>query len=344
MMSEEKNETVLVTGGSGYVAGWMIVGLLRQGYRVRATLRNLEREKDVRAAIAGQVDAGGRLAFFQADLLRDDGWEGAVAGCDTVFHVASPMGQGDAKADLVRPAREGTLRVLQAASKHRVRRFIYTSSTAAAEAPSISGELQPRSDESTWTDAQKKGLGEYPKSKTLAERAAWDFIQQDSSGMTLTAVLPGMILGPVMAKSVSGSLEMIYRLLKGKVPAIPNIGFAITDVKDLVDLQLRAMTSPGAADQRFLAVGGFLWMSEMASLLRERLGPKASSVTSRTLPDFVVRLAARFQQEARFISPMLGQRREFYAGKAASVLGWYPRPSSEVVLACAESMLKKGLI
>ncbi|WP_419806680.1 NAD-dependent epimerase/dehydratase family protein [Terriglobus sp.] len=216
-----KSETVLVTGGSGYVAGWMIVGLLRQGYRVRATLRSLGREDQVRAAIARQVHADDRLEFFAADLLSDAGWDEAVYGCDTVFHVASPMGQGEPNADLVRPARDGTLRLLRAASKHQVRRFVYTSSVVAAQAPSIAGEVQPRTDETTWTDAQQKGLSEYARSKTLAEKAAWDFIQQDSSGMTMATILPGMILGPVMAESVSGSLELIYRLLKGKVPALP---------------------------------------------------------------------------------------------------------------------------
>ena len=339
-----KSTTVLVTGGSGYVAGWMIVGLLRQGYRVRATLRSLKREEKVRAAIGRLVDASDRLAFLTADLLSDLGWDEAVANCDTVFHVASPMGQGEPKADLVRPAREGTGRVLRAASRHHVRRFVYTSSVVAAQAPSIPGELQPRTDETTWTNAQRKGLGEYARSKTLAERMAWDFIQQDSSGMTLATILPGMILGPVMADGVSGSLEVVFRLLKGKLPAIPHIGFAITDVEDLVDLHLRAMTSPEAANQRFLGVGDFLWMSEIAATLREHLGSSASAVTTRSLPDFVLRLAAVFQHEARFMAPMLGKRREFDVSKAESLLDWVPRPSKQAVIDCAESMQRNRLV
>lgn len=344
MSIEPESTTVLVTGGSGYVAGWMIVGLLRRGYTVRATLRSLGREEKVRAAIARQGCADDRLAFVTADLLSDVDWDEAVADCDTVFHVASPMGQGEPKADLVRPAREGTERVLKAASRHQVRRFVYTSSVVAAQAPSIPGELQPRTDETTWTNAQQKGLGEYARSKTLAERMAWDFIQKDSSGMTLATILPGMILGPVMADGVSGSLEVIYRLLKGKVPAIPHIGFAITDVQDLVDLNIRAMTNPEAADQRFLGVGDFLWMSEIAATLREHLGSNASAVTTRALPDFVLRLAAVFQQEARFMAPMLGKRREFDVSKAAALLDWRPRPSKQTVIDCAESMQRNGLV
>ena len=344
MSVEAKRETVLVTGGSGYVAGWMIVGLLRQGYGVRSTLRSLEREQQIRQAIAGQIEANDRLTFVEANLLKDDGWENAVAGCDCVFHMASPMGQGEPNADLIRPAREGTLRVLKAASRKGVRRFVYTSSTVTAEASSVDGEDQPRTDETTWTSTERKGLSEYGRSKTLAEKAAWDFIGQDSSGMTLSTILPGLILGPVMAKSVSGSLELIYRLLKGKVPAIPHIGFAITDVQDLVDLHIKAMESLDAANQRFLGVGDFLWMSDIASLLRRQLGVNANAVTTRKLPDFVLRFAALFQQEARFMAPMLGKRREFNVSKAASLLDWRPRPSSDTVIASAESMLRGGLV
>ncbi len=344
MSDTTKRESVVVTGGSGYIAGWIIVGLLRQGYRVRASLRSLQRQDKVRAAIAEQVQADDRLTFFEADLLNDAGWDKAVAGADAVFHVASPMGQGQPKADLVRPAREGTLRLLKAASNNGVRRFVYTSSVVAAQGPRVAGEVQPRTDEATWTDAEQKDLGEYARSKTLAEKAAWNFIEQDASGMTMSTILPGMVLGPVMTDSVSGSAELIYRLLKGKVPAIPHIGFAVTDMDDLVDLQLKAMTHAEAANERFIGVGDFLWMSDMAALLREQLGARANAVTTRSLPDFVLRFAALFQHEARFMAPLLGKRREYDASKAASLLGWTPRPAEEAVLACAESMLRRGLI
>ncbi len=344
MDTEVKSKTVLVTGGSGYVAGWMIVGLLRRGYRVRATLRSLEREASVRSAVGGQVEAGDQLTFSAANLLSDEGWENAVEGCDAVLHVASPMGQGEPEADLVRPAREGTLRVLKAAAKHGVRRFVYTSSTVAAQAPVGSGAKQPRTNEESWTDAEQKGLGEYVRSKTLAEQGAWNFIRQDRSGMTLTTILPGMIPGPVMSPTVSGSLELIYRLLKGKVPALPRIGFAITDAEDLVDLHVKALENPEAANQRFLGVGDFLWMSEIASLLREQFGARAANVTTRKLPDVVLRLAAVFQHEARFMAPMLGKRTEFDTSKAASLLHWQPRPSSAAVVECAESLFKSGIV
>ena len=162
--------------------------------------------------------------------------------------------------------------------------------------------------------------------------------------MTMTTILPGMILGPVMAATVSGSLELVYRLLKGKVPALPHIGFAITAVEDLVDLHLKALERSEAANQRFLGVGDFLWMSEIASLLKEGLGPRAASVTTRKLPDLVLRLAAVFQHEARFMAPMLGKRREFDTAKAASLLQWQPRRSRAAVIQCAENMFKRGMV
>lgn len=189
MADGEKKETVLVTGGSGYVAGWMIVGLLREGYSVRATLRSMKREDVVRAAVAEQVNATGRLFFVAADLGSDEGWDKAVSGCDYVLHVASPMGQGEPKGtDLVSPARDGTLRVLKAAARNGVHRVVYTSSLIAAQAQSVPGEIQPRTDEHTWTNPEEKGLSEYGRSKTLAERAAWDFVEHDTSGMELDGI------------------------------------------------------------------------------------------------------------------------------------------------------------
>ena len=344
MSTNTSGKTVLVTGGSGYLAGWVIVGLLQRGYRVRTTLRDLSREKQVRAALTREVDSADLLSFYAADLLSDEGWDAATAGADYVLHVASPMGQGEMKPDLVRPAREGTVRVLNAAARAGVQRVVYTSSTVAAQSATVPGELQPRSDESTWTDVQQKGLPEYPRSKTLAERAAWEFIERDRSGMTLTTVLPGMILGPVMKDHISGSLELVSRLLTGRFPAIPHIGFAITDTRELVDLHLTAMLAPEAANQRFLGVGDFLWVDEIANLLRERLGAAAEKVPVRKLPDFVVRVAGLFQYEARFMLPLLGKRREYDVAKAANILDWRPRPARDAVLTCAESILRSGLV
>ena len=333
---------MLVTGGSGYIAGWIIVHLLQGGYRVRTTVRSHSREAAVRNAVAGQVDPEDRLSFSVADLLEDKGWNDAVNGCHSVIHVASPMGQGEPKADLLRPAREGTIRILQAARNAGVRRVVLTSSTVAARPSGKSGRAAlAATNETTWTDPEEKGLGAYARSKTLAERAAWDFIEQANGTMELTTILPGMVLGPMMTGRVSGSIELISRMLTGKVPALPRIGFSLVDVRDLADLHLLAMRAPKAAGQRFLGVGDFLWMADMAKFLRDSFGPIAARVPTRLLPDFVLRLAALFQHEARFMVPMLGQRTDYDVSKAAALLDWHPRPASEVVLACAEDLIRQ---
>ncbi len=345
MHAEAGSRTVLVTGGSGYVGGWMIVALLQRGYRVRTTLRSLTREAEVRAAVATEVDPGDRLSFFAADLLGDPGWKEAAEGCHAVMHVASPLGQGMPKgADLVTPAREGTLRILQAAARAGVRRVVITSSVVAAQPPLDSGQsARGKTDETVWTDPAEAKLSEYARSKTLAESAAWEFVQRSPSGMTLSTVLPGMILGPVMAKSVSGSVEVVSRMLTGRFPLIPRIGFGTIDIRDLTDLHLRAMETPAATGQRFIAVSDFLWMADTARILREHLGVRARKVPTRALPDFVLRLAALFSADARFMAPLLGVRREFSTAKAQTLLGWHPRPAPQAVLDCAESLLSRGL-
>ena len=275
----KRQEAVLVTGGSGYIAGWIIVQLLQESYRVRTTVRSSSREVAVRSAVAGQANAQDRLSFFVADLLEDKGWSDAARGCDYVVHVASPMGQGESKADLLSPAREGTIRILRAAQNAGVQRVVLTSSTVAAKPSMQGGAVAPAAtNESTWTDPEEKGLTTYARSKTLAERAAWQFVEQTNSTMELTTILPGMVLGPVMTGTTSGSVELISRMLTGKVSALPKIGFSLVDVRDLANLHVLAMRSPKAAGQRFLGAGDLLWMAEIAKLLRDTLGQQASKV------------------------------------------------------------------
>ena len=333
---------VLVTGGSGYLAGWMIVRLLQQGYRVRTTLRSLAKEPEVRAKIAKEIEAADRLSFCQADLTRDEGWSDAVRECEYVVHVASPMGQGlPQSADLLGPARDGSLRVLHAAGSSGVKRVVVTSSVVA----SLPSDDADTADESTWTDVAAKNVDNYTRSKTLAERAVWDFVERarPSGSLTISTILPGMVLGPVMGNHVSGSVELIARLLSGRVPAIPRIGFAIVDVRDLVELHLEAMLAPAAANERFVAAHEFLWMSEIAAVLRARLGARAARVPTRAMPDFVVRLAALVQADARFLAPRLGVKHQFSNAKAATLLDWHPRPARETVLDTAASLLTESL-
>ncbi len=335
--------TVLVTGGSGYVGTWTAAGLLERGYRVRATVRSLKREPAVRAAVERRTPAGERLTFVAADLLADDGWDRAVAGVDAVFHVASPMPIREyRKTDLVRPAREGTRRVLTAAAHAAVQRVVMMSSVQAS-LPAETGAADTLADESNWTDVARAGVAEYTKSKTLAERDAWQFVA-DHPALELTTVLAASIQGPVLQSAVSGSVEVVQRLLKGTLPAIPRLGFAIVDVRDLVELQVRAMCVPEAAGERFIAAGDFLWMREMATILRDEFGPAAARVPTRTLPSFVVRAFALVDPEARFIVPNLDRRQLFSAERAKRLLGARFRPVRESIVDSARSLIALGAV
>jgi nucleoside-diphosphate-sugar epimerase len=332
-------ETVLVTGGTGYVAGWCIAELLRRGFLVRTTVRSLSREPAVRATISAAIDPGVRLGFVAADLMSDVGWDAAVEGCDYVLHVASPLGRDSSNDpnDLIIPARDGALRVLRAASQAGVKRVVMTSACAAASPPLYSEDGV--TDESLWTDPEDKRLSAYRKSKTVAELAAWQFVKGYDGPTTLTTILPGAVFGPVLSPDNLGTAQVIGRLLQGRMPGIPRLAFEVVDVRDLADAHIRAMTSEGAAGQRFIAVGDFMWMAEIAQVLRAKLGSSASKVPSRTLPDFVLRLLAFFDAETRAIAPGLGRKHRHTSEKARRLLGWQPRPAAETVVDCAESLI-----
>jgi dihydroflavonol-4-reductase len=336
------HKTVLVTGGSGFIGGWVVIQLLQQGYTVRTTVRNLSREKTVRAAIGNIVNAHDRLSFHAADLTADAGWDAATNGCDFVLHVASPVTLSQPKDpdDLISPARDGTRRAVEAAIKFGVRRVVLTSSVAAA---SRSAKIvESVSDETVWTDLDDPKVNTYSRSKTLAERMAWELIASSGGATTLTTVNPAVVLGPVLSGDYSASVQVVERLLSGKVPGIPRLGFNFVDVRDVADLHIRAMTAPEAAGQRFIAAGTFAWMAELAMLLRARLGDAASKVPTRQVPDFVVRLAGLFSKELRGAVPRLGQKRDFTSAKAQTTFGWRPRRLEETVLDCARSLIATG--
>jgi dihydroflavonol-4-reductase len=336
--SDAQGQTVLVTGGSGFLGGWCLVELLRRGFRVRTTVRDRSREPEVRALLASEVDAGDRLSVLAADLQHDDGWAEAVDRCAYVLHVASPFPPAQPKDpdELIVPAREGTLRVLKASLDAGVGRVVVTSSVAAIRNPAElpSGPLT----EESWTDPAKPGLSAYAQSKTIAERAAWELARERGQVEKLAVVNPGAILGPVLGDNRSYSLEVIERLLKGP-PGVPRIGFSFVDVRDVADLHVRAMSAPEAGGERFIASGPFLWMSEIADVLRERLGDAAAKVPKRTVPNLIVRGMAIFDPGLRSIVGDLGQRVEVSSEKARSRLGWTPRPIEETIVDCARSLL-----
>jgi dihydroflavonol-4-reductase len=333
----DEPQTVLITGGSGFLGSWCAIELLRRGHRVRATVRDLAREPQVRAAIGSQVDPGGRLAFFAADLGADAGWEEAAQGCDHVLHVASPFPPKQPKDpdDLVVPARDGTLRVLRAALGAGAERVVVTSSVAAIGGGARSQEPLTEED---WTDLGNPRLTPYVRSKTVAERAAWGFVDEAGERGRIAVVNPGAILGPALSEDRSFSLEAIERLLKG-MPGVPRIGFSFVDVRDVADLQIRAMTAPEAAGQRLIAVGEFAWMADVAGILRERLGDDAAKVPTRRVPNLLVRAMGMFDPGVRSIVGQLGRRSSYSSEKARASLGWTTRPLEDTVVETARSML-----
>jgi nucleoside-diphosphate-sugar epimerase len=338
--------TVLVTGGSGFIGSHAILQLLNAGHRVRTTVRNLKREADVRAMLKqGGVDAGGRLSFVPADLESDAGWPEAVAGCDYVLHVASPFPADVPKNDdeLIIPAREGALRVLRAARDAGVKRVVLTSSFAA-----IGYGHPPQAepfDEASWTNLDGEGLTAYVKSKTLAERAAWDFIAREGGGLELSVVNPVGVFGPALGPDYSTSILIVQRMLDGALPGLPRLYFGAVDVRDTVDLHLRAMTDPAARGERFLAVAGdFLSMLEIANVLKNNMGATAKRVPARELPNWMVRLASLRDPAVKLILPELGKYKNATNEKARRVLGWSPRTNEESILATGESLVQLGLV
>jgi nucleoside-diphosphate-sugar epimerase len=334
--------SVLVTGGSGFIGSYCILDLLRAGYRVRTTVRSPDREATVRELLGAEhADA---LSFATADLMSDAGWPDAVSGCDYVLHVASPFPLGPPKHedDLIVPAREGALRVLSAARDAQVKRVVLTSSFAAIGY----GRTPPDRPftEEDWTNPDADGVTAYTKSKTLAERAAWEFVEAEGAGLELAVVNPVGVFGPVLGPDFSTSIQLVKRLLEGSIPGIPRVAYGIVDVRDVADLHVRAMTEPAAAGERFLAVAGqFMTVAEIAALLRERLGADAKKVPARVLPDWLVRLVSRFDSSVKQITPELGKVKEASNAKAKRVLQWSPRSNEEAIVASGESLIRLNL-
>ena len=340
------DELVLVTGGSGFIGAHCILQLLNAGYRVRTTVRSLKREGDVRAMLkVGGLEAGDRLSFVEADLTSDAGWPAAVAGCGFVLHVASPLPPSVPKDEneLIIPARDGALRVLRAARDAGVKRVVQTSSFAAIGYGHK--EQAAPFDETSWTDVNGDDVIAYAKSKTLAERAAWDFISKEGGGLELSAVNPVGVFGPVLGPDYSASILLVQRLMDGALPGCPRLYFGAVDVRDVADLHLRAMTQPAAKGERFLAVAGdFLTMQGIAQVLKSRMGEAARRVPTMELPDWMVKLASLKDPAVKLILPELGKKKNATNAKAVRMLGWGPRSREDALAATAESLVQLGLL
>ncbi len=318
---------VLVTGGSGYVGTQLVAASLRDGRQVRATVRSPQGEADARAAVRrGDADDSG-LDVVVADLTADAGWRAAAAGCEEVHHVATPFpaAEPDDPDAMVVAAREGTLRVLRAARDAGARRVVLTSSFAAVGySPKPGAEYT----EADWTNPDTPGLPAYPRSKTIAERAAWDFIEREGDKTELVVVNPTFILGPTLTTQVRSSLQLTKAMLDGTMPIVRRQRFGVADVRDVADLHIRAMATPGAAGPRFLALadGPTISFLQMARILRERLGPLAERAPTEEAPG---------PEPPRLI---------IHNDRAREELGWRPRPAETTIVETAESLRDLGLL
>ena len=331
---------VLVTGGSGYIASWCILALLDAGYDVRTTVRSLAREPKLRAELHGATEfRDSRLTVLAADLESDEGWADAVAGCEFVLHVASPTLRdgGASEAEMVATARDGVLRVLRAARNARVKRVVLTSASGAI-VYGHARETRPFTEED-WTNVDAD-IAPYQKSKTLSERAAWQFIAEEGNGLELSAVNPTAVLGPLLGPDDPPSLRVVRTMLRGDFPVAPPFGTGWVDVRDVADLHLRAMTDPAANGERFLAIAGpSLRVIQVARILREQLGERAAKVPRRELPLFLARAMGAFNPALRSLRPQLGRNFPATSAKAERLLGWQPRPIEETLVDTAESLL-----
>ncbi|WP_262062604.1 SDR family oxidoreductase [Streptomyces sp. STR69] len=331
---------VLVTGGTGFIGSWCVLALLDAGHTVRTTVRDLRREPALRSWLqAAAPFDDDRLTVVRADLEHPEGWDKAVADCDYVLHVASPTLRHTPANDdeLVVPAREGVVRVLRAARDAGVRRVVLTSAFGA-----VGIGHPPRSTpftEEDWTDVDSD-IPPYQRSKTLAERAAWQFVEEEGGGLELAAVHPVGVLGPLLGPDDPPSLRLVRRMLEGRVPACPPFGMGFVDVRDVADLHLRAMTDPKAAGQRFLAIAGHsLRMVEIARVLRDRLGERAAKAPTRELPLWLARALGTVNPELRLLRHQLGRDLDATSAKAEQLLGWRARPIEDTITETAESLL-----
>lgn len=337
-------KTVLVTGATGFVASHLILNLLDKGFDVRGTARSTSKAGRLNQVLSDYAGRDVDIPIVAADLASDEGWEDAVHGVDYVQHVASPFPVDVPKHpdELIIPAREGALRVLRAAKNASVQRVVMTSSMAAVGYGWGDQRPVPLT-EAHWSNPDNlKDNSAYSRSKTIAERAAWDFVKSEGEGLELAVINPVGIFGPAMSAEVSASLHLIAQPMQGKIPAYPKLNFGFIDVRDVAEAHARAMTLPEAAGERFICGGERMWMSEMGAILREAYPDR--KLPSKELPNWVVRLMSNFNTPLKQLIPELGRERVYSNEKLKTVLGIDPISAKDSILASADSLIKHGVV
>ena len=344
MAIDPTSTKILITGANGFIGLHTVLHFLKAGYNVSATVRTKEQGENVRKTIAKHTDTQ-KLEFVQADLLKDEGWDQAVAGCDFVLHVASPYPAEAPKDEneLIRPAREGTLRVLHAAQKGGIKRVVLVSSMAAV----ISGHERENREfnESDWTDISKTDYA-YAKSKTLAEQAEWEFIKsaENKAGMELASINPSNVFGPVLDNRHHTSTEWFGTLMRHEVPGLSRTQLNLVDVRDLVEMIEQAMITPDAAGKRFIANGASIQVQEFALILDQTFASRGYRIPTRVLPDWLIRFFAIFVPKTKPVVDALGWNHSLSTEQARSILSWQPRPYEGTILEMAHSMIEHGMV
>jgi dihydroflavonol-4-reductase len=337
---------IVITGASGFIAKHIVLQLLEAGYAVRATVRSEAREAELRMAMAQHVrDASAvdqRLSFAILDLERDEGWDAALAGAEALIHTASPfpLVQPKDENDVVRPAVDGTLRALRAAKNSGLSRVVLTSSGLAVLLAKPNGKAQL--DERDWSDPKDPRASPYAKSKILAERAAWRFVEQDAPELSLSVINPGFVLGAPLDRSFGTSLRVIQRIMQAKDPMLPNFGFPVVDVRDVARMHVAALERPDAVGKRFLGGDEFLWFPQMAQILKSAFPDRR--IVTRKAPNFVIRMLALFDVEIRTIVPNLDQRTDVTAERARRDLGVTFRPAADAVVSAGRFLIENKLV
>ncbi len=335
--------TVLVTGASGFIGAHCVIDLLNAGYAIRASVRSQKRINEL-SLLLNKHMPDAHVEYHILSLESDHGWEEALAGCQYVLHLASPLPivQPKDPQDIIRPARDGALRVIKAAQKAGLQRIVMTSSQAA-----VCGSPMKQSDyvytEADWTDINDPSVSPYNQSKTIAEREARDYVNK-AGDIELVTVNPGLVCGPMLQPIVNTSLELIKRMLDGSLPFVPPLGYETSDVRDVAVLHRLAMENPNANGGRFMASSNFLWLHDMAKLLHEHFNERTSTIPRRQAPAWMLRMMSIFDPSIRTIVPDLNQHRRVDNSTSKRILGWQPRPAEEAVLATAESMFDFNII